>query len=190
MVRSGTGPWLNRRYRPEDKEVELRALRGAYGQWSSRASISKDAAHATKVLGAMLRKVSQTAAADQEDTAPPATAPRKTLALPQQRRHRNREMPYLDHDYVSPPAPTSATAKDHAFAPGLPAILPDFLRQESERMPFRNVGLLSTMRFLDYSEAAAEPSDFAARDDLGSLIDNTNDIDWVSYCSVATPNWC
>ncbi|OIW28961.1 hypothetical protein CONLIGDRAFT_554311, partial [Coniochaeta ligniaria NRRL 30616] len=42
---------------PKDREVELQALRVSYGNWSSRASTSKDAAHAKKVLAAMLRKV-------------------------------------------------------------------------------------------------------------------------------------
>lgn len=145
----------------------------AYGNWSSRASTSKDATHAKKVLGAMLRKVSKVALPALQRNAPPLSPILAGQSFTRPPRHRpNHEMPWIRHDYVSAPAT--------AFAPRVPAVLPEFLRQESETLGFKNQGLLSTMRYLDFSDVAPEAPDFNGQDDLGSLIDSTNEIDWVS----------
>ncbi|KAJ9156179.1 Zn 2cys6 transcription factor [Pleurostoma richardsiae] len=42
---------------PADREKKIRILQDAYRSWSDRVCVSQDAAHATKVLGAMIRKV-------------------------------------------------------------------------------------------------------------------------------------
>lgn len=84
----------------------------------------------------------------------------------------NREMQWIDRDFVSAaPTPTAATA---FTPPEVPFAMPGFLRQH-------NRGLLSTMRYLDFSDTmVSEAPDCAVQDDLGSLIDNANEIDWVS----------
>lgn len=149
----------------------------------------------------MLRKVSKAAAAappegQREEAHPPppilaeqSRASCQKQQQQQQQRHQvNREMPWVDHDYVSSvPAPSAAAAAAAALTPRFSAVLPEFLRQEGETLPFKHKGLLSTMRYLDFSDVRAPEAaapDFTGPDDLGSLIDNTNDIDWVSWLSV------
>lgn len=128
----------------------------------------------------MLRKVSKARAAapeTQREAAPPSPAPtgqegrarRETRKRPLP----NREMLWINRDFVSDPKPPAA-------APA-PATVPDPFRQEKSTPGYENRGLLSTIRYLDFSDVnASGPPDSAAPDDLGSLIDNANEIDWVS----------
>lgn len=171
--------------RPEDRGAELLALRLAHSSWSSRASTSKDANHAKKVLGAMLRKVSNTAAAGEGD-APPSPILAGQRSVHPRRRQANRELPFLDHDYVSRPDPDPALARDigNLSAPRVPAVLPQFLSLANEPLGGKHGGILSTMRYLDFSDVALEPLDLTGQDDLGSIIDRSNDIDWVSIVLV------
>ena len=143
----------------------------------------------------MLRKVSKAAGAPpeaQRETPPsPILAGQTWARRKQQGRQPNREMPWVDRDYVSA-APTDSAA--HAsFPPRAPTVLPEFLRQGDEALGFKSQGLLSTMRYLDFSDVevpAGQPG-LTGQDDLGSLIDDTKEIDWVScnsYCVIRTPS--
>lgn len=124
----------------------------------------------------MLRKVSKPDAANQRD-APlsPAMASQSSARV---RPHQpNREMPWVDHDYESAPAAP--------FTPRVPAVLREFLRQENETLGFKNQGLLSTMKYLDFSDVTTETLDFFGEDDMGKLFDSPNEIDWVSPTSAS-----
>jgi hypothetical protein len=97
-------------------------------------------------------------------------------------------MPWIGHDFVSPPgdrhAAAAAAAAAAASTSRIPDSLPEFLRQgSSDALGPRIQGLLSTMRYLDFSdlEVAEPPTNLAGgQDDLSSLLDNTDEIDWVS----------
>ncbi|KAB5577559.1 fungal-specific transcription factor domain-containing protein [Coniochaeta sp. 2T2.1] len=167
----------------DERQAELQALRIAHANWSTRAATSKDAAHAKKVLAAMLRKVSKTAPL-------PVVQPQETPSSPilagqsfvprfkrrQQQQQRNVEMPWVDHNYVSPPAAD--------YTPRVPDVRAEFLRPTGDTLAFKNQGLLSTMRYLDFSDVAPEREgnefelELASPDDLASLIDTSQEIDW------------
>jgi hypothetical protein len=127
----------------------------------------------------MLGRVSKATPANRSNTRPLPLAG-QSFAAP--KRHQpNRELPFVDHAYVSSPAP--------AFPPRVPTVLPKFFRQENETLGFDNQGLLSTMRYLDFSDVAPEAPDFTGQDDLGSLIDSTSEIDWVRVPSCQCVNF-
>lgn len=160
--------------RPEDREAEISALSVAYDNWSEQRSMSKDATHATKVLGAMLRKVSRT-------TSRKVPSDSRKAGKPAGSGLRQPSQPTKDQgpDLVPPQQQGSegtGTISDGLFRPRVPTVLPEFLRRGDEALGFQNRGLLSNVGCLDFSDEGAESVDFG---NLDSLIDSI-DIDWVS----------
>ncbi|KAI0601534.1 fungal-specific transcription factor domain-containing protein [Biscogniauxia sp. FL1348] len=88
-----------------DRSRKLKALGTSYKMWSERKHVSKDAAHATRVVGAILRKVSM-----QEPVAklPPPPPP------PPQPEVRDGSLASLLNNDVQPSPPVSAASYDQA----------------------------------------------------------------------------
>ncbi|KAK9782695.1 putative Fungal-specific transcription factor domain-containing protein [Seiridium cardinale] len=89
----------NAPFSPEDRARKLKALGTSYKIWSERKNVSKDSAHATRVVGAILRKVSS-----QEPVKAAAVPP-----LPQPDIRDGSLASLLNNDTQLPPMATMAT---------------------------------------------------------------------------------
>lgn len=151
-------PQLTLPNRPEDREIEIFALQATYANWSKRRPKSRDAAHATKVLGAML-KVS--------NSAKPITTPTNHPAAPPQPPKRTSNLRHL-LEPVPEPIPSQPPRPTLSLGPEL-------VRFGNSAMAFQNKGLLANVgAMMDLPDWQVQDEE----DGFEGLIEG--DVDWVS----------
>ncbi|KAI1085332.1 fungal-specific transcription factor domain-containing protein [Whalleya microplaca] len=119
---------------PSDRSRKLKALGTSYKMWSERKHSSKDAAHATRVVGAILRKVSMQEPAIKR---PPPPPPQPEV--------RDGSLASLLNNDVQPTQPPASTSFDQSHL--IPAM--DLSLDFMDSLPLENV--LNNPSLVDWS---------------------------------------